>query len=90
VYWALAQLTHAVAPIRAPSAYSCGGAEEMKGCDGDAAATFAHAVVPVGTPSAAAEGLYGEWRGHKKNSAAQRSAISLRSSDSARFGSQRR
>jgi hypothetical protein len=43
--------------------YSCGGAEERKGCDGDAAATPAHAVAPVGAPSAAAAELYGEWRG---------------------------
>jgi hypothetical protein len=34
----------------------------MKGCDGNAAATFAHAVAPVGAPSAAAAGLYGKWR----------------------------
>jgi hypothetical protein len=57
---AAAALPHAVAPVGAPSVYSCGGAEERKGCDGDAAATFAHAVAPVGAPSAAAAGLYGE------------------------------
>jgi hypothetical protein len=27
-------LPHAVAPVGAPSLYSCGGAEERKGCDG--------------------------------------------------------
>jgi hypothetical protein len=42
-------------------------AEERKGCDSDAAATFAHAVAPVGAPSAAATGLYGEWRGYSKS-----------------------
>ena len=31
-------------PVEAPIVYSCGGAEERKGCDGDAAATVAHAV----------------------------------------------
>jgi hypothetical protein len=56
-------LPHAVAPVRAPCVRSCGGFEERKGCDGDAAAAFAHAVAPVGAPStAAAAGLYGEWR----------------------------
>ena len=59
---AAAALTHAVAPMGAPSVHSCGGAD--KGCDGDAAATFSHAVAPVGAPSAAAVGLYGERRGH--------------------------
>jgi hypothetical protein len=39
---AAAALLHAVAPIGAPSVYSCGSAEETKGCDGSAAATFAH------------------------------------------------
>jgi len=51
-----------VAPVGVPSAYSCGGAEERNGCDGNAAATCAHAVAPVGTPSAAEAGLYGELR----------------------------
>jgi hypothetical protein len=40
-------LPHAVAPVDAPSVYSCGGAKERKGFDGDAAATSAHAVAPV-------------------------------------------
>jgi hypothetical protein len=44
---AAAALPHAVAPVGAPSMYSCGGAEERKGCDDDAAATYAHAVAPV-------------------------------------------
>ena len=46
--------------------YSCGGAEERKGCDGDAGATFAHAVAPVGAPIAAAAVLYGDWRGNSE------------------------
>jgi hypothetical protein len=50
-------LPQAQAPVGAPSVYSRGGAEERKGCDGDAAATFAHAVAPVGAPNAAAAGL---------------------------------
>jgi hypothetical protein len=53
--------------VGAPSVYSCGGAEERKGCDGDAAATFAHAVAPVGAPSAAAARLYGEWHGYSRS-----------------------
>jgi hypothetical protein len=53
-----------VASVKAPSVCSCGGAEERKGCDGDAAATFAHLVAPVEAPSAAAAGLCGEWRGY--------------------------
>ena len=56
-----------VAPVEAPFVYSCGGAEERKRCNGDAAATFAHAVAPVGAPSAAANGLHGEWRGYSKS-----------------------
>jgi hypothetical protein len=60
-------LPHAAAPVGAPNVYSCGGAEERRGCDGDAAATFAHAVAPVGAPSAAAAGLYGEWRGYSES-----------------------
>jgi len=56
-----------VAPVGAPSVYSCGGAEERKGCDGDAAATFAQAVASVEAASTAAAGLYGEWRGHSKS-----------------------
>jgi hypothetical protein len=60
---AAAALPYAVAPLGAPSVYSCGGAEERKRCDGDAAATFSHAVAPAGAPSAAAAGLYGKWRG---------------------------
>jgi hypothetical protein len=64
--FAAAALSHTVAPVGAPSMYSCGGAEEKIGCDGDAAATFAHAVAPVGAPSAAVVGLYGEWRGYSK------------------------
>ena len=44
----------------APSLHKCGGAEERKGCDGDAAATYSHAVAPIGVPSAAAAGLYGK------------------------------
>ena len=44
---AAAALPHAVAPEGAPSVYSCGGAEERKGCDGDAAASFAHAATPL-------------------------------------------
>jgi hypothetical protein len=63
---AAAALPHAVAPVGSPSVYSCGGAEERKGCGGDAAATIAQAVAPVGSPSAAAAGLYGEWRGYRK------------------------
>ena len=51
----------------APSAHSCGGAEERKRCDGGAGATFTHAVAPVGAPSAAAAGLYGELRGYRKS-----------------------
>jgi hypothetical protein len=54
---AAAALPHMVAPVGAPSLYSCSGAEERKGCDGGAAATFAHAVAAVGAPSAAAAGL---------------------------------
>jgi hypothetical protein len=46
--------------------HSCGGAEERKGFDSDAAATFAHAVAPMGAPSATAAGLYGQWRGYSK------------------------
>jgi hypothetical protein len=62
--------------VGAPSVYSCGGAEERKGCDGDAAAcggaeerkgcdgdaatTFSHAAAPVGAPSAVVAGLNGE------------------------------
>jgi hypothetical protein len=61
---AAAALTHAVAPKRAPSVYSCGGAEVKKGFDGDSAATFSHAVAPLEAPSAAAAGLYGEWRSY--------------------------
>jgi hypothetical protein len=34
-------LPHAVATVEAPIVYSCGGAEERKGFDGDAAAMFA-------------------------------------------------
>jgi hypothetical protein len=59
---AAAALTHAVAPVGAPSVYSCGGAEDIKGCGSDAVATSAHGLAPVGAPSAAAGGLYGEWR----------------------------
>ena len=33
-----AAMPHAVAPVGAPSVCSCGGAEERKGCDGNAAA----------------------------------------------------
>jgi hypothetical protein len=60
---AAAALPHAVAPVGVPGVYSCGGAEERKGCDGgaaacagaeerkrcdgDAAATFAHALATV-------------------------------------------
>ena len=46
---------------------ACGGAEERRQCDGDAAATFAHAVASVRAPSAAAAGLYGECRGYSKS-----------------------
>jgi hypothetical protein len=60
-------LPHAVAPVGAPSVYSSGAAEERKGFDGDAAASFARAVAPVGAPSAAAAGLYGECRGYSKS-----------------------
>jgi hypothetical protein len=74
---ATAVLPHAVAPVGAPSVYSCGGAEERKGCDGDAAATFAHAVAPVGAPSAAAAGLYGECRGYRNRAVARRCAGSI-------------
>jgi hypothetical protein len=59
-----AALLHVVAPVGAPSVYSCGGAEERKRFDGDVAATFANAVALIGAPSAAAAGLYGEWRGY--------------------------
>jgi hypothetical protein len=62
-----AALPYAVAPVGAPSLYSCGGAEERRGCDGNAAATFAHAVAPVGAPSAAAAGFNGEWRAYSKS-----------------------
>jgi hypothetical protein len=62
---AAAALTHAVAPVGAPSVHLRGGADERKGFDGDAAATFAHAMAPAGAPSAAAAGLYGEWRGYR-------------------------
>jgi hypothetical protein len=86
---ATAALPRVVAPVGAPSVYSCGGAEERRGCDGDAAGTFARAVEPVGTPSAAVVGLYGEWRGEGR-AAARNSVGSKRSSDSARFGSQTR
>jgi hypothetical protein len=55
-----AALPHAVAPLGAPSVYSCGGAEKRKGCDCDAAANFSYAVVPVRAPSAAAAGLSSE------------------------------
>jgi hypothetical protein len=65
--FAAAALPHAVAPVGAPSMYSCGGAEEKKGCDGDAAATFAHAVTPVGAQSVTVAGPYGEWRGYNKS-----------------------
>jgi hypothetical protein len=34
-----AALPHAVAPVGVPSAYSCGGSDETKRCDSDAAAT---------------------------------------------------
>jgi hypothetical protein len=47
--------------------YLCGGAEERKGCDGDAAATFTHALALEGAPSAAAAGLYGELRGYSES-----------------------
>ena len=63
---AAAALMQVVAPVEAPFVYSCGGAEERKGCDGNAAATYAHAVTPVGAPSAAVAGLYGEWRGYSE------------------------
>jgi hypothetical protein len=43
--------------VGAPSINSCGGTEEKKGRNSNAAATFAHAVAPVGAPSAAAAGL---------------------------------
>jgi hypothetical protein len=33
-----AAMPHAVAPVGAPSVCSCGGAEERKRCDGNAAA----------------------------------------------------
>jgi hypothetical protein len=52
-----AALPHTMALVEVSSVYSCGGAGERKGCDGDAAATFKHAVAPVGAPSAAAAGL---------------------------------
>jgi len=45
--------------VGAPSAHSCGGAEEREKYDGVTATTFAHAVAPV----LVAE-LYGEWRGN--------------------------
>ena len=61
---AAATLPHALAPVGAPSAYSCGGAEERKGCGGVAAATYAHAVASLGAPSTTAAGFYGEWRVH--------------------------
>jgi hypothetical protein len=63
---AVAVLPQTVAPMGAPSKFSCDGAEERNGCGGYAAATFAHAVAPVGAPSAAAAGLYGQWRGYRK------------------------
>jgi hypothetical protein len=59
---ATAALPHAVAPVEAPSVQSCSGAEERKGFDGDAAATFAQAVAPAGSLSSAAVGLYDELR----------------------------
>jgi hypothetical protein len=37
---AAAALPNALAPMEAPSVYSCGGAEEKRGFDGDAAAAF--------------------------------------------------
>jgi hypothetical protein len=64
---AAAALPHAVAPVRAPSVYCCGGelsvycccgAEESQGGDGeekrggDAYAVLQHAVVPMRAPSA--------------------------------------
>jgi hypothetical protein len=58
---------HAMAPVGAPSLYSYGGAEERKGCGGDAAATFVDAAAPVRAQSAAAAGLYGEWRVYSKS-----------------------
>ena len=64
---AAAALPHAVAPAGAPSVYSCGGAEERKGRDGDVAATLKHAVAPVEAPNVAAAGLYGKWRGYSKS-----------------------
>jgi hypothetical protein len=57
---AAAALPGAVAPLGAPSVCCCGGAEERKRCDGDAATTFAHTEAPVGAPSAAAAELFGE------------------------------
>jgi hypothetical protein len=57
-----AMFPHALAPVGTPSAYSCGGAKEKKGCGGDAAATYANAVASLGAPSATAAGFYGEWR----------------------------
>jgi hypothetical protein len=63
---AAAALPHAVAPVGAPSVYSCGGeqgahccggAEESKGGDGEeeeggyAAAAIPHAVTPLRAPS---------------------------------------
>jgi hypothetical protein len=53
--------------------HSCGGAEERKRCDGDAAAKFSHAMAPVRALSAAATGLYGEWRGYSYPAAARSS-----------------
>jgi hypothetical protein len=62
-----AALPQAVAPVGAPSVHSYGGAEEKKGCDGDATAASAHAAAPVGAPRSAAAGLYGEWRGYSES-----------------------
>jgi hypothetical protein len=41
---AAAVLPHVVEPVEAPTVYLCGGAEESKGGDGDAAATVARAL----------------------------------------------
>jgi hypothetical protein len=56
-------------------AFICfGGAEEMKGCDGDADATVAHAVAPVGAQAQRRRGFtaIGEVR---ENGAAVRSSV---------------
>jgi hypothetical protein len=87
---ATAASPQAVALVDEPSVYSRSGAEERKGCGGDAAATFAHAVAPVERQARRRRGFTASGEVTANRAAARSSAGSVKLSDSARFGSQTR